>query len=265
MNGPGSLRPGTHEELRARGIAVPPAYTDVCIAEDPEAPLQGTGRTPRGKIAYFYHPKYVAAQAARKWERVARLHARIGSLAAQIDLRANQQLATLREHGRGRAEALTLRLILQTGMRNGNRAQGLKPSFGASSLLLTHVHLEESRLILDFPGKHGVPQHFELEDPVLAEFVRIRLQAGEDRVFPHTARATLNFLRRFGRDLKVHDLRTWYATQLAEAYRTALCEEDLTTKQLDNAIATAVATSLGNTAGAVRRAYSAPGKEEKEK
>jgi DNA topoisomerase-1 len=252
-----TLRRALREDVLARGIAVPPSYTHVRLNPDAGAKLQATARTPKGKTAYFYHKDYVASQQREKWERVALLRRRLTAVVGRIDLDAHS----------GVPEAIALRIVLQTGMRNGNPPQGEKPSFGVSSLLLEHVTLdpEQGQVVFDFPGKHGVQQHFEIEDDVVYAYVLARQPLPElpdpqpTRLFDHDAKATLAYLRSIEPTLKVHDLRAWLATELALAFRAAFVEAGAEAgKKLSALVAKAVAQRLGNTPGAVRKAYLDP-------
>jgi DNA topoisomerase I len=43
---------------RIRGLAIPPAWTDVWICRDPNGHLQATGRDQRGRKQYRYHARW---------------------------------------------------------------------------------------------------------------------------------------------------------------------------------------------------------------
>src|SRR5437016_1399484 len=43
---------------RIKGLAVPPAWTDVWICPNPHGHLQATGRDARGRKQYRYHPRW---------------------------------------------------------------------------------------------------------------------------------------------------------------------------------------------------------------
>jgi DNA topoisomerase IB len=228
-------------------------YVDAQVAVDPTAALQAVAVSPAtGKTLYFYSEEHRELSTADKWNRVRHVMASVGELASQIDTAAAE----------GRPEALTLRLILQTGMRNGNPPQGAlddsKDSYGASSLLLEHIRLEApDTLHLAFPGKKGVPQVFEVQDAVLYAYAQARAAAGEERLFPHQANATLRYLRKLDPEIKVHDLRAWYASALAQALIPSF--EGVSGPKLPKAIAKIVAGKLGNTAGVAQKAYMHPG------
>lgn len=244
------MKRASDAERKAR--AIPPAYTDAMIAVDVTADLQATAITPAGKTAYFYSKAFIERQVAAKWKRVAAVTKRIDSIAAKVEADSEA----------GISEALTIRLILQTGMRNGGKKQGKLDAFGASSIRIEHMpKMEEgdSEISLAFPGKKGVAQAFTVKDPVLARHAFRRQQEKAETLFEHTAADTLRYLRSVGGPkIKVHDLRTWYANVLAEALVAKMLTDDLTMKKLKKAVATEVASKLGNTPSMALKAYINP-------
>src|SRR5207247_2042330 len=67
---------------RIKGLAVPPAWTDVWICPNPHGHLQATGRDARGRKQYRYHLRWREVRDAVKSDRM-------GALAA--DLRRTRQ------------------------------------------------------------------------------------------------------------------------------------------------------------------------------
>jgi DNA topoisomerase IB len=241
------MRPATDAEKKARGI--PPAYKSTMIALDANADLQVTAITPAGKTAYFYSAEFIRRQEAVKWKRLAKVTKKIDAISERVE----------RDSEDGKSEALTIRLILQTGLRNGGKMQGVKEAYGASSLRTEHVTLDGATLLLSFPGKRGVAQVHSLSDPVLAAYVQSRKDGGEERIFEHSAADTLRYLRRIaGPAVKVHDLRTWYANVLAEACVARMIAEALTLKKLKKAVAVEVSKKLGNSPSQALKSYINP-------
>ena len=67
----------TDEEIlaRIRSLAIPPAYEDVRIADDPAAHLQAIGRDEAGRIQHRYHPDWEKVRERRKLKRqIGRAH-----------------------------------------------------------------------------------------------------------------------------------------------------------------------------------------------
>src|SRR5437867_10697443 len=55
---------------RIKGLAIPPAWTDVWICPDPRGHLQATGRDARGRKQYRYHPRWREVRDADKYHRM---------------------------------------------------------------------------------------------------------------------------------------------------------------------------------------------------
>lgn len=53
-------------KTRMRRLAIPPAWTEVCIAEDARAHFQAVGRDAEGRSRYRYHPDWEQARADAK-------------------------------------------------------------------------------------------------------------------------------------------------------------------------------------------------------
>ena len=207
------FRAATDEERKALGV--PPAYTDVCVPIEKGGKLLAIARIPNGKTYYKYAKAETEKNARAKWKRIAKLGVKLEKIEARLEA----------DIARDVGEAYTVRLILLTGMRNGNPPQGNdkdKPSYGASSLLMKHVQTYNDKLVFDFPGKHHVQQHIEIEDKVLAAYVWERCcqitgpHPGDAPLFLHSAGDTLRYLKKIGAE-KVHDLRTLRGNVLANA------------------------------------------------
>jgi DNA topoisomerase-1 len=248
-----AMRAATREEAKARGFVIPPAYTDLRLAVDPKADLQVLAHTPKNKTAYFYSKEFVERQVRLKWKRVDKLMRSIDAVEKRVSADSEGGSDEDRE------VAMTIRLIMQTGLRNGNKKQGEKDSYGASSLRMEHVQHAGARVLLHFPGKHGVSQSHDIADAVLASYVRERQDAGAEVLFPHTASDTLRYFRKVaGRAVKVHDLRTWYANVLATALVAKLVGETPSIKKLKKAVATQVSEKLGNKPSQALKSYINP-------
>ena len=250
------MRPASDAERKALGI--PPAYFDVLIAVDPKADLIATAtiKTKSGKIKTFYRysKSFIAGQADKKWARVRKL----GAKAEKIEARLTKDCTS----GDDIAVAQSARLIMLTGMRNGNPPQGEGESYGASSLLMSHISLSGDTITFDFIGKKGVAQHYVLTDSLLASYVRERRSRSETRLFPHDANATLKYLKSIGA-AKCHDFRTWRANEFASILVDELVKDGIPTskkgiKLLKKTVATAVGAMLGNNASQAMKSYISP-------
>ena len=57
-------------KARIKRLAIPPAWTDVWICPTPDGHIQATGRDARGRKQYRYHPDFMKARDATKYERM---------------------------------------------------------------------------------------------------------------------------------------------------------------------------------------------------
>ena len=246
------LRPATAEE--AKKLGVPPAYTDVLIADDPKADLIATARTPKGKTFYMYSASFRERMNRRKFKRVRALMTRIDKIEQRV-LRDAQRFET-------ESLATCARLIMLTGMRNGGESQGEKRSYGATSLLVEHCERMPDGIRFRFTGKHGVEQDYVVNDVVIYNWVSDRMASERVRLFDHDAGATLRYMKKLG-CAKVHDLRTWRANVIAEALMREVQEQGLPEskkgkKQMVRFIAEQVASALGNKPGQALKSYIDP-------
>lgn len=241
------MKPATDEDRKRIGIA--PSFTDAQVATDPAADLQGTAKNKKGKTVYFYHPDYSKKQAAAKFDRIKAMHQAL----PQIRDTFNREIET---GGKNKNEALILRLIHQTGFRNGGEdGGGDVVAYGASSLRSEHARAEGDKVHFDFIGKEGIRQQHTITDSVLARHVEAQQKAGKETLFETKAANTLAYLKKIspeGQSFKVHDLRTWHGTALA-AHVVSLLEDrgevPTTDKQLRSAklrVARVVSRRLGN-------------------
>jgi len=133
---------------------------------------------------------------------------------------------------------------------------------------MDHVRLDGDSLKLHFVGKGGVEQRHEVDDPVLAGYVRARREQGAggvDKLFPHDSGDTLKFMKQItSQRFLVHDIRTWYGTVMADRLVQTVIKErgEPTTikeyKALRKEVGTAVSASLGNTPTMALKAYIHP-------
>lgn len=252
----GTMRAATEAEKKAMGI--PPAYHDVQVTDDKDAELRATAKSEKGKTQYYYTPAYSRSQAAAKFIRVRSFHQALPAMRARWD-------AEIARNGPRAHEAMALRLIAQTGFRNGGLdGGGDEAAYGASSLLMSHVQVHGDRISFNFSGKGGHAQVHSLIDPLLARHIEARRQEGRETVFDTNDSKVRDYLKQTGGDFKVHDLRTRTASAMAAHYVGSLeagghtPTAPLQTRRARNAIADKVAAKLGDTRGVVLSSYIDP-------
>ena len=259
----------TDDESKRRfeALAIPPAYTDVWIAPDPQAHLQATGRDEQGRKQYVYHPDWHRVRQETKFNHLIDFGEALPDLRARID-----QDLRLRKLSREKVLAAAIRLMDRALLRVGNDAYArTNGSHGLTTLEDDHVDFMSNRIELCFNGKGGKTRAVQLADRRLARIVRRcrdlpgqRLfqyldDAGEQRSIQST---DVNaYLREtMGEGVSAKSFRTWggtvcAATELCNMVREA--EESAQTKQVNEAIAR-VAAQLGNTKAVCRSHYVHP-------
>jgi DNA topoisomerase-1 len=207
---------------RIRGLAIPPAWTDVWICPSPNGHLQATGRDARGRKQYRYHARWRAHRDETKYARMIEfagilpaLRRRVAADLVRPGLPQDKVLATV------------VRLLETTFIRVGNEEYARSNhSFGLTTLEDRHVDFRHGGARFHFRGKSGVFHQVEVSDPVLARIVRqcrdlpgqelFQYRDGDGR--PRTIdSADVNgyIQRQMGQGFTAKDFRTWAGTVLA--------------------------------------------------
>lgn len=265
----GRLLRGPRDEptlARIRGLAIPPAWTDVWICADERGHLQATGHDARGRKQYRYHPAW---QAARGDDKFARLQ-RFGAVLPAIRARVQRALGGGEEPTRSRVLATVVRLLDRTWLRIGNaeyaRSNG---SYGLSTLRNRHASVRGDELWLSFTGKSGVPHRVRLADRRVAAIVRRCRDLPGQELFQYVdaadgqpraiGSADVNawLAEVAGCSVTAKDFRTWHGSVLALELVWEACAERAQPGRPQELLA-AVARRLGNTVAVCRKAYIHP-------
>jgi DNA topoisomerase-1 len=262
-------RPWRRGELRDRALhlGIPPAWTDVRIAPEPQMHIQACGVDAAGRVQYIYHPDWEARRTRRKQVQLALL---TGAL-PRIRRRVNEDL-TAEAGSKTLALAIGVALIDRTAMRIGReRYLDARGTRGAGTLYTRDVTVKGDDIVLSFPAKSGKVADYTLTDARLAAAIaavksipgrRLLMYRGEDGE-PHALRSEeLNrYLREIaGAPITAKDFRTLHASALAAEQLAKLEPGDSVSarKRQVAAVAKAVAAFLRNTPAITRKSYIAP-------
>ena len=214
-------------KARIRQLAVPPAWTEVCIAEDERAHIQAVGRDAEGRLQYRYHPDWERARAETKAYRLLRL----GSALPRLRGAVKRALSTP-DLTRSKVIAAVVRLIdralLRPGYEEYAKARG---SRGAATLLKSDVVIKGDKVVLEFVGKGGKQIKREVRDRLLARVAQRLTTLRGRRLFstpdhngqprPITAREVNAWLAEAsGSNITAKDFRTFRASAEALAFLT---------------------------------------------
>ena len=250
-----------------RGLAIPPAWTDVWICTSQRGHLQATGRDARGRKQYRYHPDWRKARDDVKYDRIVAFGQALPAIRQRVD-------ADLRRQGlpRERVLAAVVRLLERTGMRVGNDEYARdNRSFGLTTLLDRHAQVGSRRIRFRFRGKGGKANDVEVSDARLARLVsrcqdlpgqELFAYLDEDGEVRSIGSADVNdYLREIsGQDFTAKDFRTWSGTVLAAWALRELKEVDSQAQAKRNVVRAVerVAEWLGNTPAVSRKSYVHP-------
>ncbi|HEX5726842.1 MAG TPA: hypothetical protein VFX98_15305 [Longimicrobiaceae bacterium] len=252
---------------RIRALAIPPAWTDVRIAPDPDAKIQATGFDAAGRKQYRYHADFVAKRSRRKYGRLlafARLIPRLRQVTGEH----------LKEPGVGRRKVLAtvVRLIGRGFFRVGSERYAVaNKTFGIATLRKSHLAIQGDDLVFRYSGKRSIQQRRVVAGTPLVEVVReiLRLPGTrlfqyrdeEGRVRPVTAREVNAYLKEIlGAKYTSKDIRTWGGTVRAALILSDLGPPDSAAEARRNVVLACklVSTELGNTPAICRSAYIHP-------
>ncbi|WP_104083260.1 DNA topoisomerase IB [Cryobacterium sp. Y11] len=164
----------TDSELRQRfaALAIPPAWTEVWIAPQPNGHIQAIGLDAAGRRQYIYHPAWREQKDRLKFERALQLAESLPRVRGQVT-------RELRGDGppRSRAIAAAFRMLDLASLRIGSeRYADAYGSHGLSTLLCSHVSVRGDTVRLDFPAKSGQQFQGLITDADLATYLRARLR-----------------------------------------------------------------------------------------
>jgi DNA topoisomerase-1 len=247
-------------------LPIPPAWTGVWICRYRNGHILATGRDARSRKQYLYHPDWRAHRNQTNFHRLARFGRALRAIRARVD-RDLRRRGLLRE----RVLAAAVRLMDATHLRVGSEAYARENrTFGLTTLLDRHLHLDGRRLELSFRAKGGQKREIALTDRRLARVLRQCEELPGQRLFQYLDDAgrrhavdsqDINaYLRETaGEEFTAKDFRTWGGTVTALEYlmEQADREREDVEQGVRNALEYAAA-HLGNTVAVTRQHYVHP-------
>lgn len=252
---------------RLSALPIPPAWTEVEIAEEPDADLVATGRDQAGRKQYLYSEAYRKKREKEKFRRIIGFGERLETMRRVTGQHLNRE-----ELDRKKVLACMVRLIDLAYFRPGNpHYTRQNESYGLTTMRSRHLSIDGDELLFSYCGKSGVEQERQVVDGRLARIVAELDEVPGYRIFKYfdengnrhwVQSDELNeYIREvMGENYTAKDFRTWAGTLIA-----ALCLdelgvsklEDIAQKRIRSAVEE-VAGRLGNTSAVARSSYIAP-------
>jgi DNA topoisomerase I len=247
---------------RIRSLAVPPAWTDVWIAPDPDGHIQATGTDAAGRKQYRYHDLWRQNRDRAKHRRIEEF----GRELPKLRRRVSRDLADTGLTER-RVLAGAVRMLDTVALRIGGEEYAKRNgSYGLSTLQPEHLRLVDHRAELRFTGKSGKELEVEIRDRKLLALLNDVARAegrtllvwrnghGLRGIHPQEVNGYIR--ASLGNGFSAKDFRTWNATVLAAALLSK--EERSTGRKAVSAVVKEVAAHLGNTPAVCRSSYIDP-------
>lgn len=252
---------------RIAKLAIPPAWTNVWIAEDEHCHIQATGRDLRGRKQYRYHARWSMCRDEVKFSSLVAFAGVLPRLRATVDLDLARRGLPFEK-----VVATAVWLLDHTMIRVGNAAYARdNQSFGLTTLRDRHVKIEGGTMRFTFKGKSGKEWRLSLSDRRVARVVRGVQDLPGQHLFQYVdenggRRAlTSQDVNRYIRDVcgpafSSKHFRTWGGTiRAASLFADEPVPETKTARaRTMNAIVDQVAARLGNTRTVCRNCYIHP-------
>ena len=252
---------------RIKKLVLPPAWTDVWIAEKANAHLQATGIDAAGRKQYRYHSEWSRHRNETKYFRLLEFGSKLPEFRKNIlkDLRR-------RELDERKVLSISVNVMQKTLIRVGNEEyKQLYGSYGLTTLRDKHVKIEGNNLRLSFKGKKGIEHEISLNDKTLARLVKKCRDIPGQELFqyytPEGERRSIDSgkINRYIRevsccDFTAKDFRTWSGTleTLRQLAGFEYPDNETLRKKYINIALDEVSARLGNTRTVCKKSYVFP-------
>ncbi len=205
-----------------KSLGIPPAWTDVWISPNPDSHVLARGKDDSGRDQRVYHPKWIEATAAYKFNRIIDFGKTLPALRQSVNDDLNNVSSGL---SKDRVIAGILRLMHLRPIRVGSQESAdVYQHYGATTLRKKHFTKIGTKILnIEFDGKHGVKHDIEVSDAALAKLVNELVDQSGYEVFRYVSangqkvRVTESDINSYlksvvGDEHSVKDMRTWAAT-----------------------------------------------------
>jgi DNA topoisomerase IB len=255
---------------RIRALAIPPAWTDVWICDDPMGHIQAVGVDAKGRKQYRYHDAWRVRRDREKFEHMLEFGAALPKIRKVV-------AADLARDGlpRERVLACAVRLLDLGFFRIGTEGYAEEnQTYGLATMRKKHVRVRDGVVTFDYTAKSGKRRIQSVaDDDVLDVIAQLKARSGgghellawqtEDNRWCDVKSADINgYIKELtGGDFTAKDFRTWAATVLAASALAVSATVATSATGRKRAVSRAikeVADYLGNTPAVARSSYVDP-------
>lgn len=258
---------------RIEALAIPPAWTDVWICEDPLGHLQATGVDAAGRRQYLYHPQWRAHRDRAKFASMLSFARALPSARRRVD-----QALDLGDLSHEHVSAVCVRLLDLGLFRVGGESYAQENgSHGLATLERRHAVIRGDTMVFSYRAKGGVDRAVSVSDERCARALatmKRRREAGDGLLAWRTGRRPAAWhdvtstdvneavARWVEADATAKDFRTWHATVIAAATLADAPDAASLSQSARNRVTAgamrAAAEALGNTPAVARSSYVDP-------
>jgi len=251
--------------MRINKLRIPPKWTNVNISNSETEYLQATGNDSKGRVQYIYHPIWIILSKIEKYNRLKLFAKKLPLLMKTVNQKIHGQIdLTDKEY----VIALIFRILNKTHSRIGNdHFAEENNTYGLTTLLKKHLHLNGDSVGLSFIGKKSIKQQFLFTDKICSAALKELKNIPGDRLFktknqdPITSNDINTYLKNImGDDFTAKDFRTYAANEL---FLKFILEKDIPTcitqtKKTINQCYDEVSDELHHTRSVCRSSYVMP-------
>lgn len=167
--------------MRIKRLALPPAWTNVWISQDPNDHIQAMGKDTKGRKQYKYHQSHIDTAIKLKFTRLQRF---ISSLKQLV--RVLNRDKKLPYYSKNKIAGSMVMMIQRYHFRIGKEVYArTNKSYGISSLRKKHVHIKNGDIYLRFKGKSNQNLTYKITDAYFVGVIMKLLDLPGDKLFQY--------------------------------------------------------------------------------
>ncbi|MEM8526204.1 MAG: DNA topoisomerase IB [Bacteroidota bacterium] len=251
---------------RIKSLVIPPVWEEVWICPLENGHLQSTGRDPKKRKQYIYHPDWMRFQQQKKFDKLVHFAEQLPKLRQTTRLHLQDEKWTRRK-----VLALIVQVLDECYIRIGNlQYKERNNTYGLTTLRRKHVDVASNHLSFSYKAKSNQYREVNIEDQHLVQLIKecselpgyevFRYRSGSKTHPVDSSEVNAYVQTIMGEQFYSKDFRTWAGTSLAVKYVEAAREESEqdSRRTMESCLIKKVASDLGNTVSVCRDYYIHP-------